>query len=323
MKAAVLYQAGNPPQYADFDTPVAKNENEILVTVKAASIKNLDKMRASGAHYSSYKQLPVVVGIDGVAVLPGGKRIYAFGLTGMLAEKALVAANNYVAIPDGVDDATAAALPNAVIGAAAAIRLRAKMVTGETVVINGATGVTGMVAIQVAKHYGAKKIIATGRNAAILDKLKSLGADEVIALTQDDAAITGRLKQIHTETPIDIVIDYTWGHPAELILNALKGGSVSMFTHRVRYVTVGSMAGDKIELSSNILRSSAIEILGSGLGSLSQNDMRLLNTEVLPEMFELAALGKLKTETTIAHLKDIETAWNMDAGAGKRLVVLI
>jgi len=323
MKAAVLYELGQSPRYADFNDPQPANEEQLLLTVKAASVKNLDKMRASGAHYGSYTQLPVVVGIDGVGTLQNGTRVYAFGLTGMIAEKALISSKSYVKLPDGIDDATASALPNAVIGAALALHSRAALIAGETVLINGATSVTGMIAIQVAKHYGAKKVIATGRNADILKKLPALGADEIISLRDDDAAIVKRIKELHSTTPIDVVIDYTWGHPAELILDALKGGGVNAFTHRVRFVTVGGMAGDKINLSSSILRSSAIEILGSGLGSLSQQHIQQLYNSVLPEMFQLAAEGRLKMETVTVPLKDIETAWQQDPGAGKRLVVMI
>ena len=317
-----MYELGQPPRFADFDEPVPANENQLVINVKAAAVKNLDKGRASGKHYASYTQLPVVVGFDGVGTLQNGTRVYAIGLTGMIAEKALIGANNYVKLPDGIDDVAAAALPNAVFGAAAALRLRAGIAADETVLINGATGVTGMVAIQIAKHYGAKKVIAMGRNAEVLKQLPGLGADEVISLMQDDDAVVNRLKEIHSTTPIDIVIDYTWGHPAELILQSLKGNSVSAFTHRVRYLTVGAMAGDKITLSSEILRSSDIEILGSGLGSLSQKDMQQLNAVLLPEMMQLVASGGLKIETVTAPLKDIETAWNMNTG-GKRLVIVI
>jgi NADPH:quinone reductase-like Zn-dependent oxidoreductase len=322
MKAAVLYQLGQPPRCADFDEPVPVNGEQLLVNIKAAAIKNLDKGRASGVHYASYKQLPVVVGVDGVGTLQNGTRVYAFGLTGMIAEKALISSKSYVKLPDGIDDVTAAALPNAVFGAGAALRFRARLAKGETVLINGATGVTGMLAIQIAKHFGAKKVIAMGRNADVLQTLPALGADEVISLKQEDEQIVNRLVAIHSSTPIDVVVDYTWGHPAELILQALKGNSVSAFTHRVRYLTVGSLAGDKISLSSNILRSSAIEILGSGLGSINQEEMAKVYSELLPEMLQLAADGKLKIETVTAPLKDVEGAWNMDAG-NKRVVIVV
>jgi len=185
MKAAVLHQLGSVPEYEDFPDPNPTQE-QLLITVKAASIKNLDKARASGKHYASYITLPAVVGIDGVGVLENGTRIYAQGITGMIAEKALIAKNRYTVLPQNIDDATAAALPNAAMGAALALRYRAEIKKGNVVLINGATGVTGQLAIQMAKYYGASKVIATGRNMEMLEKLTELGADEIISLRQDD-----------------------------------------------------------------------------------------------------------------------------------------
>jgi NADPH:quinone reductase-like Zn-dependent oxidoreductase len=323
MKAAILYALGETPRYGDFAEPIAQNAEQLLITVTAASVKNLDKGKASGAHYSSNADSfqPHVVGVDGVGILEDGTRVYAPGINGMIAEKALIDKERLIKLPAHLDDITAAALPNAVLGAAAALRYRADIQPGQTVLINGATGVTGMVAVQIAKYYGAKKIIATGRNIHSLEKLRDMGADEIISLKQDDQEIINQLKTIHHTTPIDAVIDYLWGHPAELILAALQGKGMS--THKVRFVTVGGMAGDKIQLSSGTLRSSDIELLGSGIGSLPEAIMQKVFLEVLPEMLQLAADGKLKIETVTAKLKDIETAWNQDIPPGKRLVIVI
>jgi NADPH:quinone reductase-like Zn-dependent oxidoreductase len=166
-------------------------------------------------------------------------------------------------------------------------------------------------------------VIATGRNPESLQALTALGADHVISLKQDDESLVQAIRQIHSTTPIDVVIDYTWGHPIELIIAALKGGGMHHVSSRVRLVTVGSMAGENITLPSAVLRSSAIEILGSGIGSVSPAEMKKLQTEVLPEMMQLAADGKLKIETVTAPLKDIETAWQQAVDPGKRLVVLM
>lgn len=318
-----MHQLGAAPKYEDFAEPGIKNDDQVLITVKAASVKNLDKGRASGAHYASHTNLPEVVGIDGVGILADGTRVYSVGITGMIAEKALTNKNGYTVIPDGIDDASAAALPNAIMGAALALKYRAEVKAGDTVLINGATGVTGKVAIQIAKYYGAKRVIATGRNPESLKLLLELGADEVISLKDDDGTITKRIKAIHSNTPFSSVIDYTWGHPAEIILNALKGGGLHNISSKVRFVTVGSMAGDEIKLSSNILRSTAIEVLGSGFGSISAEIMKKLPHEILPEMLQLAADGKLKIETVTAPLKDVETAWNEHIPAGKRLVIVM
>jgi NADPH:quinone reductase-like Zn-dependent oxidoreductase len=323
MKAAVLYKLGEAPKYKDFPEPVAQNSDQVLITVKAAAVKNLDKGRASGAHYASHKNLPEVVGVDGVGILADGTRVYANGITGMIGEKALIDKNKYTVLPDQIDDISAAALPNAVMGAALALKYRAEMKPGDTVLINGATGVTGKAAVQIAKYYGAKKIIATGRNEESLKQLLALGADEIISLKQEDQTIIGRIKELHASQPISIVIDYTWGHPAEMILSALKGGGLHAITTKVRFVTVGSMAGEEIKVPSSILRSSAIELLGSGIGSLPKEAMENQFTETIPEMLALAAKSGLTIDTVTAELKDVETAWMENIPAGKRLVILI
>lgn len=323
MKAAVLNKLGSSPVYQDFMDPVPQNEEQILIQVRAASIKNIDKLRAGGKHYASYKELPAIVGIDGVGILENGMRVYAQGLTGMMAEKALISKNRYTVLPENIDDIVAAALPNAVIGATMAILFRAKMQKGHTVLINGATGVTGRLAIQVAKYYGAGKIIVTGRNAASLEQLIQLGANNIISLMQDDETIINELKVINKANPIDIVIDYLWGHPIELIINSLKGGGINSFTHPVKIVTVGDMAGENIHISSGTLRSSSMEILGSGLGSLSQEDLKKFDTEILPHMFQLAADNKLLIHTQVERLEDVEKAWSQNIDAGKRLVIRI
>jgi NADPH:quinone reductase-like Zn-dependent oxidoreductase len=322
MKAAVIYQRGDIPQYAEFPEPVVKNDDEILITVKAAAIKHLDKSKASGKHYSAGdKQTATVIGGDGVGLLADGTRIFALGVSGMIAEKAVIEKDRMIILPAGIDNATAAALPNAVAGSAMALRFRAKMQAGETVLINGATGFTGKIAVQIAKHYGAKKIIVTGRNEETLKSLLTLGADEIISLKQDDSSFIAQLKAIHSNTPIDVIIDYLWGHTAELILSSLKGkGS---FTHRTRFVSIGAITGDSIQLSAENLRSVDLQLSGSGLGSWTKIEMKELFSEIIPKMFQLAADNKLKIETISVNLKDIEKLWDMEVTDGKRLVVII
>ncbi|MBO9584641.1 MAG: zinc-binding alcohol dehydrogenase family protein [Flavobacterium sp.] len=323
MKAAVVYKKGESPKYADFQEPVVSNENEVLVSVKAVAITNLDKGIASGKHYSSEEedQNGFIVGSDGIGVLENGTRVYARGISGTIAEKAIVEKNRMVALPDGIDDATAAAMPNAVAGSAMALRFRAGIQQGETVLINGATGFTGQIAVQIAKYYGAKNIIVTGRNEKALENLLALGADEIVSLKQNDESIVSQLREIHKATPIDIVIDYLWGHSAELILSILKGNG--NFTHKTRYVSVGSMSGDTIQLSAQILRSVDLQLSGSGLGSWTKEEVKLLFLEILPEMFHLASKNILKVNIETVRLSDIENMWNAEVSDGKRLVVVI
>ncbi|MBS7253903.1 quinone oxidoreductase family protein [Flavobacterium branchiicola] len=323
MKAAVVYKKGEMPKYAEFVEPIVQNENQILLSVKAVAITNLDKGKASGKHYSSKNddKNGFVVGSDAVGLLEDGTRVYARGINGTIAEKAIIDKNILVPLPDGISNAVAASLPNAVAGSAMALKFRANIKTGETVLINGATGFTGQMAIQIAKHYGAKRIIVTGRNVKKLESLLELGADEIISLKQDDETIIEKLKEIHMETPIDIILDYLWGHSAELILTALKGNG--SFTHKVRYVNIGGMAGDSIQLSAGILRSVDLQLSGSGLGSWSKQEVKVLFSEILPEMFLLAAQNKLKVNIEEVPLVDIEEMWNKEVSDGKRLVVVI
>lgn len=323
MKAAVIYEKGTLPQYVDFREPEVQSGEEVLVQVKAVAIKHFDKGRAAGKHYSAEAMATggQVPGGDGVCLLADGTKVYGMGISGMLAEKATIHKDRMVTLPPALDDATAAALPNAVFGAAMGLRFKANIQRGDVVLINGATGFTGRVAVQIARHYGAKRVIATGRNQQSLKELLILGADDIISVVQDDAQFKAQLAAIHIQTPIDIVIDYLWGHTAEIILGCLKGDG--SFTNKVRYVSVGSMAGDLIQLSAANLRSVNLQLTGSGLGAWSKQEVRLVFTEILPEMFQLAAEGKLTVETITMPLENIAELWALDMQDGRRLVVTI
>ncbi|HTN38129.1 MAG TPA: zinc-binding alcohol dehydrogenase family protein, partial [Arachidicoccus sp.] len=202
-----------------------------------------------------------------------------------------------------------------------ALRFRSKIKEGETVLINGATGFTGTIAVQIAKHYGAGKIIVTGRNEQTLQALLALGADEIVPINQDDNDFVSQIRSIHNNSPIDIILDYLWGHTAELIFEALKGKGA--FSHSTRFVSIGSIAGDKIQLSSQILRSVNLQLTGSGLGSWTKDEIKQLLTEILPEMFQLVVANKLKVPTETIALKDVQRLWELDVQGGKRLVVTI
>ena len=202
-----------------------------------------------------------------------------------------------------------------------ALRFRAGIEPGDTVLINGATGFTGRIAVQIARHYGAGKIIATGRNSQSLQELLALGADEFISIQQTDGELIAALRQLHRITPINVVIDYLWGHVAEMILAAIKGDG--LVSGRTRFVSVGAMTGDLIQLSAANLRGTDLVLSGSGLGSWTRGQIGLLFSEILPEMFQLAADGKLKVGTTPVRLRDIEKLWEVDVPDGGRLVVRI
>lgn len=316
MKAAVLYELGTTPIYTDFPEPAPENDQQVIVSVQAAMIKQLDLIKAAGKHYTHYPSLPTVVGFDGIGRLEDGRRIYAIGVTGMMAEKAIVTKNKWTVLPNNLDDTLAAALPNALVGSDAALRLRAKIKKGDVVLVNGATGSTGMMAVQVAKYHGAATVIATGRNPTMLQKLKDLGADEVISLDQSDEAIIDQLKAVYKQTPIDIVIDYLWGHPTELLLAVFTNVTLQQ---RIRIVAVGEMAGSKIALNVASLRSRDIELIGSGIGSLSPQAIANYLQNDLLEMFQEAAAGNLRLEVDVVPLSEVEQVWH----SGQRTVLTI
>src|SRR5579859_1045763 len=187
MKAAVLHKLGSEPCYEDFVEPAAQ-DGEILVRVRAASLKSVDKQMAAGSHYASPKELPAICGMDGVGTLEGGSRVFFGGPRrpyGAMAERTVAPRAFCFPVPAGIDDETAAALPNPGVSAWLSLKYRAKLAPGETVLILGATGVTGQLAVQIAKLLGAKRVIGAGRNPEMLGKLTGLGADATIQIGAD------------------------------------------------------------------------------------------------------------------------------------------
>ncbi|UFZ03552.1 zinc-binding alcohol dehydrogenase family protein [Bradyrhizobium ontarionense] len=315
MKAAIVQQTGQPPVYGDFADPIAAH-GEHLITVTAAAISQITKGRASGTHYSSSGAFPFVPGVDGVGRCENGSRVY-FVLPraphGGMAEQTVVPRERCLALPDGLDDVTAAAIANPGLSSWAALRERAKLQAGETVLINGATGTAGRLAIQIAKYLGAAKVIATGRNAETLQSLTALGADVIIPLAGDGDALEERFKPQFAEG-VDIVLDYLWGDSAErLLIAAAKAGAEA---RPIRFVQVGSVSGGDITLPSAVLRASAIELIGSGIGSIPLE--RLI--AVTGELLQATIPAGLKIAVDPVPLQDIEQAWRRD-DSSKRIVV--
>lgn len=307
MKAAVLHQLGSPPRYEEFEDPVA-GEGEVLVKVRAASLKPIDKAMASGSHYASFRELPVICGVDGVGTLESGERVLFGGARnpyGTMAEKAVAPRAFCLPIPEGLDDATAAALPNPAGSSWLPLKWRAKIKSGETVLVLGATGTAGKLAVQIAKILGAGRVIAAGRNSKELESASSLGADTTIQLEQPRE----NLIQAFTRTAkdgIDIVLDYVWGAPTEALVEALTGHDFNAEPRTTRLIEIGASAAPTITLPGGALRSSGLEIYGSGGGSVPRHAI----AEAIPQILECAARGDLKLETKKVPLADVETAWN-------------
>jgi len=316
MNAAVVNVLGQNPQYQSFADPVAE-EGELLIKVRSAGLHPIVKARASGTHYSSDGIVPMVPGVDGVGTLEDGRRVY-FGATrppfGTMAERTISRPSMCIPVPDGIDDVQAAAIANPGMSAWVSMKERAHVAPGETVLVLGATGVAGQLAIQVARHLGAKRVIGAGRN---VEALQAADLDSIIALGQPEDAVRDAFAA-EAAQGIDVVIDYLWGRPTELLLEALAKGFKASSTPSTRLVEVGASAGPTITLPGAILRSVDLTILGSGFGSAAMDKI----FAAIPVLFSLAAEGKLKIDLEPVPLSDVEAAWSR-VEKGRRIVFTI
>lgn len=311
MKAALVRSAGATPVYGDFTEP-QPTASLARITVTAAALSQVTRARASGRHYSSSSGFPFVPGVDGVGLTDDGRRVY-FVLPdaphGALAEQTLVSVAHCIDLPDGLDDVTAAAIANPGMSSWVALTERAKLRRGETVLINGATGASGRLAVRIARHLGAERVIATGRNAAALAEI---GADVMIVLG-DDAEILERRFSESIAEGVDVVIDYLWGMSAErLLIAAAKSGRDAV---PLRFVEVGSVSGETISLPSAVLRASAIELMGSGIGSVPFERLVVAAGAVL----RAAVPAGLTIAARPVPLTDVERVWG-EPDDGQRIV---
>jgi NADPH:quinone reductase-like Zn-dependent oxidoreductase len=323
MKAAIITSAGRAPVYGDFNEPVADDGQE-LITVSASALSQFSRSRSSGSHYSSSRTFPSVAGADGVGRTATGRRVY-FSLPeapyGALAEKSLVSSKHCVAVSDGLDDVTAAAIANPGMSAWAALVERAHLQPGETVLVNGATGTAGRLAVELAKYLGAGKVIGAGRNESELSELLSRGADTVIPFSLGPSLPRGA-KQYEQRLiaefarGIDIVIDYLWGESAKTVIVAIAKAVED--AHPVRFVHVGGASREEsVELPGAALRSSAIQLMGSGIKSVPFPKL----LDAVKNVFDAALPAKLQIQKSTVPLSAIEEHWG--APGKPRVVVTI
>lgn len=320
MKAAVLHELGKAPRYEDFAEPMPGNNEEALIRVRAASLKSVDKQLASGSHYASPRQLPVICGTDGLGILEDGTRVFFGGPRrpyGTMAERTVAPRAFCFPVPSELDDATAAAIPNPGVSAWLSLTQRAKLVPGETALILGATGVTGQLAVQMAMLLGAKRVIGAGRNDQALKRLRELGADVTIQLDQPGDSLRAAFAREAGEAGFDVIIDYVWGSPTEALLTAITKSEFAEATKPMRLVQVGESAGPTISLPAAVLRSTPLTILGTaGIPS------REILVDAMQQVMTRAARGELQIETEPAPLADIELVWQRPEQSGRRMVVI-
>jgi NADPH:quinone reductase-like Zn-dependent oxidoreductase len=316
MHAAVVRSFDAPPRYETFPVPEPSGEQEVAVDVLAAGLHPRVRSGASGSHYTATEALPLIPGIDGVGRSAEGQLLYfvAFdGAPGSMAERTVVDRRRAAVLPDDADVAAIAAGMNPGMSSWVALRRRIPFSAGQKVLVLGATGNAGQMAVQIAKFLGAGHVAAAGRDPDRLAGLMGLGADEVVSLTGGPAEIGDALAAAGADA--DVVIDYLWGSVTELAIPALVEARADP-TRPLWWIQIGSMAGPTITLPSAALRAANLQLLGSGQGSLTTAGI----VAELPELADQISAGTFAVDPLRTPLSDVESAWNSPAAPGQRVV---
>jgi NADPH:quinone reductase-like Zn-dependent oxidoreductase len=300
-----------PPRYTDFTEPKPKNRDEMPIDVLAVGLHPLTRSKAQGRHYSGAGTLPLVPGVDGVGRGPDGKLRYFVvdgSQSGSMADKTVIEIDHSIVLPSSSDPIAVAAAMNPAMGSWLALRCRFPFRKRQNVLILGATGNAGSMAVQVARHLGAAQIIAAGRDEQRLAKLTALGATDIVPL--GDA----RLGQLARE--VDVVLDFVWGESTAKAVELL----ITERTDRSRpltWIEIGSVAGQTAAIPSAALRASRLQIVGSGLGSVPGREI----VKELPTLVKEIARGTFRIDARAVPLRDVEQAWNDVSRSSERIVL--
>jgi len=311
MHAAVVTSFDAPPSYQEFPTPTARGSDEVLVDVVASGLHRRVRSQADGSHYTSTGQLPLVPGVDGVGRMPDGTlRYFALGDTtsGAMAEQTVIDLRQSFVLPQGADPVLVAAAMNPAMSSWVALRRRIDFQAGQTVLVLGATGSSGQMAVQVAKRLGAGRVIAAGRNPERLAALAELGADTIVRLGE-----TPGLGEV--AAGVDVVIDYLWGQVTVDAMTAIAT-SRSDSSRPLSWIEIGSVAGLTAAIPSAALRALPLQIVGSGQGSVSTAGI----LAELPALVDEIVSGALRIEARPVPLADVTSAWQ-DSDSDARIVL--
>jgi len=315
MHAAVLHEHGATPVYETFDDPVA-GDGQVVVEVAVAGVNPVDVRKAAGTFVSGPPRLPSVVGTEGVGRIAGdGRRVYfdaPVAPFGSYAERALVGAQDPMELPDAIDDGIAAALGISGLAGWVSLAWRAQLRPGETVLVLGATGVVGQIAVQAARLLGAGRVVAAGRDPEMLARAARLGADATVDL--GSAATGEELTQAFREAAggdVDVVHDPLWGPPAAAALDALGFGG--------RLVQLGQSAGAEATFASVPIRGRHLDIRGYMNFSVPADVRR----DAYRALVEHAAAGRIEVEVERVPLRDVADAWERVQRSAHRKLVLV
>ena len=318
MKAAVVSSFDAGPRYQEFPAPAAAGPDDMVIDVIAAGLHPRVRSQAAGSHYTSTADLPLVPGIDGVGRGSDGLLRYFIlpdTTMGAMAEQTVIDVRRSVVLPDDSDAIAVAAAMNPAMSSWVALRQRVQFRPGQNVLILGATGSAGQLAVQIAKLFGADQIIAAGRSAERLSRLPALGATATALLDGDAGTAAGRLGQAAAD--VDVVIDYLWSQPAEQTMMALLTGR-SDRSRALNWIQIGAVAGPTIELPSVALRSANLRLQGNGQGAVSP----AAYLAELPALVQEINSGAITVKPAAVPLAEVEAAWTRPEPAGVRTVLV-
>jgi NADPH2:quinone reductase len=316
MKAAVLRSHGAVPEYGEFAEPEAA-DGQSTVRVSAGGMNPVEIAIASGAFYGLVPELPSVVGREGVGLLADGSRVFFSACVppfGSFAERALVPTAATIALPDDVDDGTAIALWTSGLAAWMPLDRTAAMKEGDSVLVLGASGVVGQIAIQLAKARGAGRLVAAARSEAGLERAHELGADATVALGDVGEEVeAARLREALTEAA---------GEGFDIVLDLLSGPFTQFGLERLardgRQVLIGASAGEAVELTSATLRSRNGAL--RGYSSTVVDPVELV--QGYRALLAAAGSGEVRVDWESIPLVEVGTAWRLQAeGPGRKLIV--
>jgi NADPH2:quinone reductase len=254
-----------------------------------------------------------VVGKEGIGRLPDGRRVYfdsPVAPFGAMSERALVSPDEVIDVPDGIEDAHALCYGIAGLAAWLSLERRAQLRPGERVLILGASGVVGLIGVQVAKLLGAGRVVAAARGESGLRRAEQLGADATVRLEEDPDAMAAAFKEA-AGGPLDVVLDPLWGVPAAAAVDALG--------FRGRLIQMGESAGADSTLASAKIRFKEASILGH-TNFAAPLDVRV---DALRRMWAHAAAGELSADYETLALEDVAEGWRRQAGSPNRKLVLV
>ncbi len=267
MKAAVVRDFSTGPHYeGNFLAPIPE-ASMTKIEVTASALSNVARSVASGQHYSvQHTSLPVVPGIDGVGILPSGQKVYFVSQSGgAMAAEIAVKNGDWVYLAGKTDDAKIAGMMNPAMSSWMALHYRTEFKAGQKVMILGASGNAGKLALQIAKRLGAAEIIAVARDHGHLDDLYELGATQIVSLSDDAATIATNLASVGEN--VDMVLDYLWGDVTASALTAIIPARADA-NQLLTWVNIGSVVGPTTALPAASLRAVNLRLVGSGFGSV-------------------------------------------------------